>query len=155
MVNERYRIAMAETLHYLKGICQDDMDKIPNKFMTFLEKNASQDCKCEFDYTKPLNELNLKNETRGLIAMICLNYWCVTEEQKDRFKKHLNKNEKQYQEELMKKYNPDTIFKNNKTQKKECIENITINQNMQMIEYKNKFFIVKIINKLKKIFIRK
>ena len=111
MVNERYSMAMAETLHYLKGISKDDVEKIPNKFMTFLKDNASQDYKCEFDYTRPLNELNLKSETRGLIAMICLNYWCKTEEQKNNFKEHLNKNEKQYQEEIRKKYNINDIFK--------------------------------------------
>jgi len=111
MVNERYEIAMAETLHYLKGISQDDINKIPNEFMTFLKNNASQNYECKFDYTRPLKELNLKNETRGLIAMICLNYWCETEEEKNSFRKHLNENEKQYQEELRKKYNMDDVFK--------------------------------------------
>lgn len=52
MVNEKYAIAMAETLHYLKGINQNDIDKIPSKFMKFLKDNASQDYVCEFDYTK-------------------------------------------------------------------------------------------------------
>ena len=70
MVNERYGIAMAETLHYLKGISQDDINRIPDKFMNFLKNNASQNYECKFDYTRPLKELNLKNETRGLIAMI-------------------------------------------------------------------------------------
>ena len=111
MLNERYRIAMAETLHYLKGISQDDVDKIPKKLMQFLKDNASQDYKCEFDYTKPLNELNLTDEARGLIAMICLNYWCETDEQKVKFRNHLNANEQVYQEELRKKYNVDDIFK--------------------------------------------
>lgn len=112
MVNERYAIAMTETLHYLKGVRQNDLDKIPNKFMTFLKDNACKDYKCEFDYTRPLGKLNLKNETRGLIAMICLNYWCETEEERNNFRKHLDENEKRYQEELREKYNPDNLFKN-------------------------------------------
>ena len=111
MLEEKYRIAMAETLHYLKGISQDDVDKIPKKLMQFLKDNASQDYKCEFDYTKPLNELNLTDEAKGLIAMICLNYWCETDEQKIKFRNHLNANEQVYQEELRKKYNVDDIFK--------------------------------------------
>ena len=111
MLEERYRIAMAETLHYLKGISQDDVDKIPKKLMQFLKENASQDYKCEFDYTKPLNELNLTDEAKGLIAMICLNYWCETDEQKIKFRNHLNANEQVYQEELRKTYNVDDIFK--------------------------------------------
>lgn len=35
------------------------------------------------------------------------------EEQKERFKKHLNDNEKIFQEELRKKYNPNDLFKKN------------------------------------------
>lgn len=111
MANERYEIAMAETLHYLKGISQDDISKIPSKFMNFLKSNASKDYKYEFDNTKPLNELDLRDETRGLISIICLNYWCKTEEQKNNFREHLNRNERQYQEKLRKEYNSDDIFK--------------------------------------------
>ena len=36
MVNEKYSIAMCETLRYLKGINQDDLNKIPSKFIKFL-----------------------------------------------------------------------------------------------------------------------
>ena len=146
MVNERYKIAMAETLHYFKGISQTDINKIPNKFMTFLKDNASKDYNCDFDYTKPLNELNLKNETRGLIAMICLNYWCETEEQKNNLKKHLTENEKQYQEELKKKYKTDNIF-----QKKEnTTENIVENKLPVKIEKETIF--KRIFNRIMKLF---
>lgn len=62
MVNEKYAIAMAETLHYLKGINQNDIDKIPSKFMKFLKDNASQDYVCEFDYTKSLKEQSLRKD---------------------------------------------------------------------------------------------
>ena len=111
MVSERYKIAISETLHYLKGIKQSDIDKIPNKFMDFLKNNKSENYKCNFDYTKPLSELELMVESKGLIAMICLNYWCETEKQKNNFKKHISENEAKYQEELMEKYNPHNIFK--------------------------------------------
>lgn len=127
-MNEKYKIAISETLYYLNGICQDDINKIPNSFMNFLKNNTSQNYKCKFDYTKPLNELNLKTETKGLIAMICLNYWCETEKQKNIFKEHLNNNEKIYLEKINKKYNINNLF-----DKKESIlpteyKNITTNQ---------------------------
>ena len=79
--------------------------------MIFLKENALNNYSCNFDYNKPLKELNLTNEAKGLIAMICLNYWCETEEQKMKFRNHLSKNEQHYQEELRKKYNIDDIFK--------------------------------------------
>ena len=127
MVNERYSIAMAETLHYLKGISEEDLNKIPNKFMEFLKLNSSKDYNCDFDYTKPLNELKLKDETRGLIAMICLNYWCEKKKQKNIFIEHLNENENRYQEELRKIYNIDDIF----NQKNSITTNEFIDKNVE------------------------
>ena len=113
MIDERYSIAISETLYYLKGISEEDIKKIPDKLMEFLKLNSAKDYQCNFDYTKPLNELKLKNETRGIIAMICLNCWCETEEQKSNFIKHLSNNEDRYQEEFKKKYNIDKlIYKN-------------------------------------------
>ena len=113
MLNERYRIGISETLHYLKGIRQEDIDKIPSKLMIYFKENASNTYTCDFDYTKPLQELKLTEEAKGLIAMICLNYWCETEEQKAKFRKHLILNEQAHQEELKRKYNVDDIFKKN------------------------------------------
>lgn len=152
MVNERYGIAMAETLHYLKGISQDDINKIPDNFITFLKNNASQNYECKFDYTRPLKELNLKNETRGLIAMICLNYWCETEDQKNSFIEHLNKNEKKYQEELRKEYNIDDIFK-----KKEFIPKVektteNIDKNKLPVQAKRENIFKRVFTRIMKIF---
>lgn len=109
----KYSNAMSELLHYLKGIKKEDVNKIPKKLMEYFESNASDDYKCEFDYTKPLNELEkeLQVETRGLIVMICLNYWCETEEQKRILIDKLKENERQYQTELREKYNPDYLLK--------------------------------------------
>lgn len=136
MVNERYAVAMSETLHYLKGINQNDLDRIPNKFIQFLNDNCLIDYECNFDYTKPLKELDISNEARGLIAMICLNYWCTNEEQKEIFKKHLTENELKYQEELRKKYNQDNIFNNKPNYVKESIKESSIQEgNMAMVEY--------------------
>ena len=153
MVNKRYGIAIAETLHYLKGVTQDDINKIPNKFMSFLKENASEDYRCEFDYTKPLNELNLKNETRGLIAMICLNYWCETEEQKMKFRNHLSKNEQHYQEELRKKYNIDDIFKKKKISNN--IETSSENINKLPIKVENENIFKRLFKSLMKFFNKK
>ncbi len=152
MVNERYGIAMAETLHYLKGISQDDINRIPDKFMNFLKNNASQNYECKFDYTRPLKELNLKNETRGLIAMICLEYWCETEEQKNSFREHLNENEKRYQEELRKKYNMDDIFKKKELSPEVEIIGENIDADKLPIQAEQENIFKRIFNRIMKIF---
>lgn len=113
MVDVKNAKAISEVLHYLKGIRQIDIDKLPKRLLNFLEENASKDYICDFDYTKPLSELDLLDETKGILGLICINYWCETEEEKAEFKKKLNANEIQYQNELIERYNPDNIFKNN------------------------------------------
>ena len=110
MISVKYANAMREVLEYLKGIREEDVDKIPQNFIEFLEKNASEEYDCKFDYKKPLEELNLMDESKGIIGLICYKYWCETEEQKQEFLNKLNENEKNFQEELRKVYNVETIF---------------------------------------------
>jgi hypothetical protein len=150
MINIKYANAMAEVLHYLNGISIESREKIPQKFMIFLKENASKDYKCDFDYNKPLEELDLLDETKGLIGMICLNYWCETEEQKQKFIKNLNENELKYQEELQAKYNPDDIFKNSNNPSKADASS----HNMKLPEKKKENFFMKIIHKIKNIFFK-
>lgn len=140
MINERYKRAFTETLYYLKGIRKEDINKIPVSFMSFLEKNCSKEYECSFDYTKPLKDLKLMDETRGVISMICLNYWCETQEQKNSFLEHLNNNEKRYQEKLRELYNSDNLFKNEESK---IVPNST-----EMIESKESIF-VKIYRKIR------
>lgn len=149
MVSVRNANAMAEVIYYLKGIKQEDIDKIPRKFIQYLNENASKEYKCDFDYNKPLKELNLLDETRGIIGMICYNYWCVTEKQKEQYLKRLSQNEQQYQKKLDEKYNPDNIFENKIL---DFIENTT--NPTEIIEYKESIF-KKLKNKLKSIFSKK
>lgn len=153
MVNERYSIAISETLHYLKGINQEDINKIPNKFMSFLKENAADNYSCDFDYNKPLKELNLTNETKGLIAMICLNYWCETEKQKNKFSNYLNMNEQKYQEVLKRKYNNEYIFKKRDTSDNEKIISESINK--LPVEVKNQNIFSRLLNYIKKFFNKK
>ena len=149
LISVQYANAMSETLHYLKGIRKEDVDKIPKKFITFLEENASKEYICNFDYNKPLKELNPLDETKGIIGTICLNYWCKTQEQKQEYLKRLNENERKYQEGLREKYNSDNIFKN-KEEKITPSQNEPITVETAMVEYKESIF-KKILNKIKNI----
>lgn len=145
MINEKYSIAMCETLQYLKGINQEDLNKIPSKFIKFLNDNCSKNYECDFDYNKPLKELNISEEARGIIAMICLNYWCITDEQKEKFKSHLTKNELKFQEEMRRKYNPD-IFLKNKVEKN-VVDTVKI-EHKELIEYKEQKWYQKIFKRM-------
>lgn len=86
----------------------------------------------------------------GIIALLNLQYWCEDENEKQRLKEVYAKNESIYQEMLQVSFNPDDIFKkknSNIEKKQKRIENT------QIVEYKESF-IKKIIEKVKKIFLK-
>ena len=140
MVNTKNANAMAEVIYYLKGIRQEDIDKIPKRFLQFLNENASKEYECNFDYTKPLKELELLDETRGIIGMICYNYWCVTKQQKEQYHEKLNQNEQKIQEKLREKYNADNIFI--QEHNNDSINEINNNsKETALVKYKENFFI--------------
>lgn len=141
MENIKYSNAYAEVLHYLKGIDKEYIDRIPKKLMNFFEQNVNPSYICDFDYELPLKYLKLSEISLGLIGMITLNYWCDSEEEKNKLKGVFYQNELDYQEELREKYNPDNLFKNK--QKAEVEEN----EEISMVEYKEPIF-KKIVNKI-------
>ena len=108
MLNQRYAEASVEVLDILEHMDPNDLVKVSNKFIDFLKENASREYMCNLDYSKKLNEMNLKEETRGLLALMYENYWCPEEEKQD-LQKKFYENEQKYQEELRQKYNPDNI----------------------------------------------
>lgn len=130
MIGVKSQNAMAEVLWYLKGIKEEDIDKIPEDIINYIKQNASREYKCAFDYNRPLKELDLLDETKGIIAILCYKYWCITKEQKEMYIKKLKINEKNYQIKMNEKYNPNNLFKNN-NQKRQNNEN-----NTEMVEYK-------------------
>ncbi len=148
MVDIKNANAMAEVIYYLKGIRQEDINKIPKKLLQYLNDNASKEYICDFDYNKPLKELNLLDEARGIIGMICYNYWCINEIQKKQYIDKLNTNELQYEEILRKKYNLDNLFKN---KDEKIIEDNVLTT--EIIEYKENI-LKKIIIKIKRFFHR-
>lgn len=103
MISANYANAMKEVLEYLNGIRKEDLEKISPKFIVFLKENASKDYKPNFDYTKPLKDLELMNTSKAMICFICYKYWCETEEQKRELYEILNKNEKEFEDEWREK----------------------------------------------------
>lgn len=119
MTKLKYSNSIAEVLHYLKGIREEDINKIPEEFIEYLKENSSKEYIPNFDFTKPLKDLNIMNETKGIICFICYNYWCENEKDKEEFLNTLNENEKKFQEKLKEKYANEINTKklNEETQK--------------------------------------
>ena len=88
----------------------DILNKIPLKIRDFFKNNASNTYRFEYDKTKRLNEQNIKDKTRGIIALLYRDYICDDDERKeynDIYTKFLN--EKENEKRAL--YNPDNIFK--------------------------------------------
>lgn len=148
MKKDEYSIAYAEVLHYLKGIRKKQIMLIPKGLIEHFKANKSQTYKCNFDYNKPLNEIEISDKAKGIIGMICLNYWSNSNNEKKIFLEKIEENEKIYQKELNEKYSYDNIFK--KSNKDKNLENEEELLDLEPTK-KVKLF-EKIINKLKQYF---
>ncbi|MBO5005756.1 MAG: hypothetical protein J6D03_11215 [Clostridia bacterium] len=118
-------------------------EKIPKRFKDFLSREKEENYTNKINVNKPLEEQNLQRKTLVLLAVLKLNYWCENEVEKQKFLNELNENQK----EQIEKYNTYNIFIKNKKEDKVEIS--------QIIEYKEKNIIKKIIEKIKNIFGRK
>ena len=113
-------------------------NKIPQKLKNIFKEEKSLDYKPVIDTKKALNEQKLQKGTLVILAMLCLNYWCDSEEEKQELIKAYS------EAEIREKYNPDNLFK-----KREEIPSDT-----QMIEY-HEGMLTKIWNKIKSLFHRR
>ena len=144
------KIAYKQVITILDNMEPEYKEKIPKKLVKLFEENSAENYEFHLDLTRPLQEQELNSKTLALLAMLNLNYWCETEEEKQELIKHYTENERKYQEKLRKKYNTDNIFqKNNRENKQEK----TTEEQVALVEHKESV-IRKLINKIKSIFHR-
>jgi len=148
-IKNEQRESYTEVLTILNYMETEYQEKIPKKLIDFFERNSAKDYKFDIDLAIPLKEQKLKAKTLSLLAMLNLNYWCKSDEEKQELIKHYSENEKRYQEELREKYNPDNILKK-RNQENEIEENIIQNE-VALVEYKESIF-KRFINKIKSFF---
>ena len=145
--------AFAEVSVILNLLGEDYKNKIPKKFLDYIESQRDNDYKVIIDPEEPLENQYLLEDTINILALLKLDYWCNNEEEKVEFIKRLNDNDKKRQKELYEKYNPDNIFNNIKTYSDN--QNMDNEETTAMVEIKKENIIKKIFDKIKKFFIRK
>lgn len=148
MVSAKFSEGISEVLDILNYMDKSYVDKIPKKFKEFLEKNKSDSYIPNLDHSKKINEMNLKEKSKDILAILYMNYWCNSE-QKAEYIDLIKQNEENYLKELREKYNPDDLFKN-KTQAT-IQPSQSVQNNVYLVEIKESFF-TKFIKKLKDIF---
>lgn len=143
-------MAYSEVYEILNLLDKDYKEKVPDKVRTFFEEERLQDYKPEIDTDTPLIDQNLKRETIVLLAILNLNYWCDTPEEKQEILEELSNNQKEKQE-FLEKYNPDNLFKNKQNNEIEN-EKIIDTQEVSIVEYKKQGVFKRILDKITKFF---
>lgn len=137
-------IVYAEIDAILNLMDEKYVNKIPEKLKNIFKEEKKFDYKPVIDTKKALNEQELQKGTLVILAMLCLNYWCDSEEEKQELIKAYSENERKNEAEIREKYNPDNLFKKREE----------ISANTQMIEY-HEGVLTKIWNKIKYLFHRR
>lgn len=148
MVTKELSEAAVEFNSILEYTSEDLKNKIPKKFLDFLQSIQSKNYKFEYDKTKKLDEQKLKPKTRGLIALVYQDYIC-NEAEKEEYIQKSQKLIKQIEESKREKYNPNDIFKDKKIETDKDTTNT-----VEIVEYKESI-IKRIIRKIKNIFTQK
>lgn len=109
-MDKNLKIGLAQVSDILNHIDESDKNKIAQEFLDFIEEHKDKEYNPSLDYSKELNDMGINKNAKNILAIIYMKYWCNSEQKKD-FIKKLKENEKKYQEDLRKKYNPDEVIK--------------------------------------------
>lgn len=142
MVDTRAR-AYSEIFAILKLMEPQYIQKIPSKLKKVIIHEMDKNYRPNIKLDVALEEQNLCKKTYTILAILNINYWCESTEKKNELIKLYKDNNILKEQEALKKYNPDDIFKTNK-QNEEIKQQVTA-----IVEYKESIF-TKIINILKK-----
>ncbi len=129
--------ALAEVYDIIMHSENTVIEKIPHKFIKFLEDNKNNNYKVNIDYNKNINNQKLLKDTRIILSLIYRDY-LVTKEQKNIL---IEQEEKYLKDKYEVKFDRPNI-----AQKSED-NNLSVEESIQMIEHKESIF-KKIVNKI-------
>lgn len=116
--------SLTEVNEILKYLSKEDYQKIPDDVISIIKENMDETYIWNYDTNKPLKEQNISREAVAVLSYLNMQY-LLNQEQRNLMKKLHKLNDKKVEEEKLKKYNPDNIFKNNKHENKSK-ENVTL-----------------------------
>ena len=145
-MEKNYYKAYKEVLEILKYMSDEDVNKVPKDMILTFETKQDKNHIFEVDTKKTIEEQNLLEETKDILANIFRDYW-ATEEQKQKIIARENFEREKLELEKREKYNPDKIF-----EKKEEIKETykVVDNELTLVE--NKSFGEKVKDFFKKIF---
>lgn len=108
-----YREAFEEVFEIFNLMPKELLNKIPTKFYEMIKEE--RDTNYSPNIKEPLEKQKLKNETIIILGLIYRDFLCPPEEKKilqEKDAKELQEIEKELEQQIREKYNPDDIFKN-------------------------------------------
>ena len=118
------------------------LDKIPNKVIELINNERDRDFKTSISTDIPLEKQKLQRDTLAILAILYLNYWCESEQEKKELIELFNDVDKANAE----KYSYENLFNNKSNIKETFSEN-----NIAIVEYKENI-LKRILGFFKKMF---
>ena len=95
MADIQYANAYTEVLDILKYISKEDYEKIPKSKIKVFEENSNKNYNFTYDESKTLEEQNVSEITKMIIAILCRDYWTTNEQRYIIIKKQREAREEQ------------------------------------------------------------
>lgn len=89
-------------------------DRVPEEVKTFFYEERLEDYEPQIDPSKPLNEQQLQRETFVLLALLNVNYWCDSEEERESYLKEMALNDNKEFDKNDTSWDLSRIFNQNK-----------------------------------------
>lgn len=148
-MKEIYKQAFSEVEQIIDLMPENLSNKIPLRFKNIITSEKSKTYIP--DIKEPFEECKIMEETSIILAVIYRDFLCNEEERK-KLKIRDTEKLKEYEKELKEKYNPDNLFKSKHS---DIYDNNTQSQETALIEIKEKNFLQKIFDKIRKLFTRR
>lgn len=157
MADIQYANAYTEVLDILKYISKEDYEKIPKSKIKVFEENSNKNYNFTYDENKTLDEQNVSEITKVIIAILFRDYW-ATKEQRYIIIKKQQEIRDQKQKELMAKFEQNKNISEKDLKKVDVASDLdldidykSLGANVQLYKKEEGFF-EKLVNKIKGFF---
>lgn len=157
MADIQYANAYTEVLDILKYISKEDYEKIPKSKIKVFEENSNKNYSFTYDKNKTLDEQNVSEIAKAIIAILFRDYW-ATKEQRYVIIKKQQEIKEQKQKELMAKFEQNKNIPEKDLKKVNVASDLDLDidyellgTNMQLYKKEEGFF-EKLVNKIKGFF---
>ncbi len=157
MADIQYANAYTEVLDILKYISKEDYEKIPKSKIKVFEENSNKNYNFTYDENKTLDEQNVSEITKVIIAILFRDYW-ATKEQRYIIIKKQQEIRDQKQKELMTKFEQNKNISEKDLKKVDVASDLdldidykSLGANVQLYKKEEGFF-EKLVNKIKGFF---